>query len=217
MRKLRFSFLSLSILLSIAVSSCKKTETENLSRVKNYAAITLKGPALTSINVGEAYTDPGASATLDGAEITTQVVGSVNNKVPGFYTIQYRGANTEGDTVATSRVVAVVDPAVNNIDQSGTYLRTGFTPSIVKKIGKGLYTTSNLGGVLVPSTALFPAYFAQLTPTRLEFPSQQVPGAGTVDFTGDAAVFNSSGIVTQFSYSVINPLFGTATRTFVRQ
>jgi hypothetical protein len=207
-----------ALFVCLAMLGCKKDETDNLSRIKNYPAITLNGPSLTSINVNEAYTDPGAAAILDGNTITTQVIGSVDNTTPGFYTINYRGANTEGDTVQATRVVAVVDPAVNNIDQSGTFVRSSNGAiSTVTKIGKGLYRASNLGGVLPPSSAIQPAYFAQLTPTEIEFPTQSAPSIGDVSFSGTMAVFNTAGKLTGFSYSVINPGFGTARRTFVRQ
>jgi hypothetical protein len=207
-----------ALFVCLAVIGCKKDETDNLSRIKNYPAITLNGPSLTSINVNEAYTDPGAAAILDGNTITTQVIGSVDNTTPGFYTINYRGANTEGDTVQATRVVAVVDPAVNNLDQSGTFARSSNgAVSTVTKIGKGLYRVSNLGGVLPPSSAIQPAYFAQLTPTEIEFPTQDAPSIGEVSFAGTAAAFDASGIITRFSYAVINPGFGAANRIFVRQ
>jgi hypothetical protein len=221
MNKSLLSPLKLSALfVCLAMLSCKKDETDNLSRIKNYPAITLNGPSLTSINVNEAYTDPGADAILNGSTITTQVVGSVDNTTPGFYTINYRGANTEGDTVQATRVIAVVDPAVNDIDQSGTFARSSNGAlSTVTKIGKGLYRVSNLGGVPLspPSSALQPAYFAQLTPTEIEFPTQSAPSIGEVSFSGTAATFDAAGKITQFSYSVLNPGFGTAKRTFNRQ
>jgi hypothetical protein len=219
MRKLTVALTGLPILmLSFFLSSCKKDETDELSRVKNYPAIILKGAALSSINLNDTYTDPGAVATLNGSNITPLVSGAVNNRALGFYTITYRGANTEGDTVAATRVVAVVDPSVNSLDQSGTFLRAanGATAKVTK-IGNGLYQTDNLGGVVPPSSAIQPAYFAQVTPTRIVFPAQTAPGIGAVSFSGPAAVFDAAGLLTQFSYAVINPGFGTANRVFTRQ
>lgn len=212
-------FLSLSaLMLTLGLSGCKKTETENISRVKSYPAITLNGPAVTSINVGEAFTDLGASAVLNGATIAPLVSGRVDNTTPGFYSIVYRSANTEGDTVSTSRVVAVVPTSVNNIDQSGVFTRASNGVALnVTRIGKGLYYTENFGGVAPPSAAIQPAYFAQISPTSLLFPKQLVPGVGNVSFSGPTFTFNPAGLLTQFTYIVINPGFGAARRTFNRR
>jgi hypothetical protein len=219
------SFFGLSVLsLALALTGCKKTETDELSRVKNYAGITLNGPTLTSINIGEAFTDLGASATLNGANNPVITVGSVDNTRVGFNYITYRSANTEGDTVEVNRVIAVVDQAVNNIDQSGTFLRSG-NPVIITRVSKGLYQTNNLGGVASTSAAFGGAYFAQLTPTMLEFPPQFVPGAnGDVSFTPAATnpwVFDANGRLISFSYGITSTgvNYGPATtpRTFTRQ
>lgn len=219
MRKLTYSFLSLSVLLSsLAFSGCKKDETDNLSRVKDYAAITLNGPALTSIEVGETYTDPGASVTFRGEPISAQVTGRVNNTTPGFYYITYRGANTEGDTVQASRVVAVVTPAAASIDQSGSFERSG-SPVTITRISKGLYTTNNFGGVATTSAAFGGAYFAQLTATSLRFPSQNTSVNGAISVSGLTATFNSTGVLTSFSYVPVSSVFnyGTTARVFNRR
>ena len=209
--------------LTIALSGCNKDETDNLSRIKSYAAISLNGPTLTSINVGESFTDQGASATLAGVNNPVITVGSVDNTTPGFNFITYRSANAEGDTVEVNRVIAVVDPAVNDIDQSGNFVRNG-NPVTITRIGKGLYRTNNLGGVATTSVAYAGAYFAQITPTALEFPDQLVGGVnGNVSFTPAANnpwTFDSNGRLISYSYGItaegVNYGPATTPRTFTR-
>ena len=219
MHKSLFTSLSLSILFfTFVVSGCKKTETDYISRIKNYPAITLNGPTVASINVGETYTDPGATTLLDGKTVTTAVSGVIDNTTPGFYAITYRGANTEGDVVSTSRLIAVVPASVNNLDQSGTFVRaSNGVATKVTKVSKGLYVTNNFGGVAPPSGAIQSAYFAQVSPNSLVFPTQDVPTLGSVAFTGLTSAFNSAGILTSYEYAVANSNFGTAPRTFNRQ
>ena len=217
-------FLGLPVLsLALALTGCNKDETDNLSRVKSYPAITLNGPTLTSINIGEAFVDPGASATLASESNPVIVSGSVNNSLVGFNYITYRSANTEGDTVEVSRVIAVVDAAVNNIDQSGNFVRSG-NPVAITRISKGLYRTNNLGGVPTTSVAYGGAYFAQTTRTTLVFPPQFVEGQnGNVSFTPAATtpwVFDTNGKLTSYSYGItaegVNYGPATSPRTFTR-
>jgi hypothetical protein len=219
------SFFGLSVLsLALALTGCKKTETDDLSRVKNYAGITLNGPVLTSINIGESFTDLGASATLNGKDNPVITVGRVDNTKLGFNYITYRSANTEGDTVEVNRVIAVVDPAVNNTDQSGNFVRNG-NPVTITRVSKGLYLSDNLGGVPTTSAAYGPAYFAQLTPTSLEFPPQSVTGAnGDVVFypaPTNPWVFDANGQLRSFSYAIVSTgvNYGGAgsPRTFTRR
>ena len=209
--------------LALALTGCNKDETDNLSRVKSYPAITLNGPALTSINIGEAFVDQGASATLASESNPVVTSGSVNNSRLGFNYITYRSANTEGDTVEVTRVIAVVDASVNNIDQSGSFDRSG-NPVIITRVSKGLYRTNNLGGVASTSVAYAGAYFAQTTRTTLVFPPQFVEGVnGNVSFTPAATspwIFDANGRLTSYSYGItatgVNDGPANAPRTFTR-
>lgn len=216
--KKALSFLSGALLLGIvALSSCKTDDTDNISIVRTYPSITLNGVPALSVNVGDTYTDAGVVAKLGSTPVTARVTGSVNTATAGVYTITYTAKNPEGDSISTSRIVGVVDPAVNSLDLSGVYKRSSNNVAVnVTKLGNGFYQTDNFGGVPPPSAAILPAYFFHLTPTTVEFPAQNVPGAGGVDFTGDQSVFNGSDIV-NYSYVVVNPGFGTARRTFVKQ
>ena len=72
--------------------------------------IKLKGSGAMTIYVGDIYSEPGYSATdnCDG-DLTDKVVvsGSVNNKVAGSYTINYKVKDESGNEVNVSRTVTV--------------------------------------------------------------------------------------------------------------
>lgn len=201
---------------TLGLAGCKKTETENLFRVKSYPAITLKGNEYTVINVGETFADPGVTATLGGAVLTPIITSNVNTAAPGLYVITYKGANTEGDTVRTVRNVVVTDPAVNNLDQSGNFRRGAFSPSVVTKVGnKGLYRIDNFGFTNAPN--FFTAYFVQIRPNAIAVPAQTIENLGYTRFASVASAFNPAGVLTGITYAINAPaIFGPNPRTAVR-
>ena len=205
-----------ALALSLTLGGCKKDDTDNISRIKSYPALTLAGGEYIVINVGEAFTDPGAQATLAGSSITPIISGAVNVNTPGIYRISYKAANTENDTVSLVRSVIVTDPAVNSLNLSGTFKRGAFAPSPVTKVGnKGLYRIDNFGFTNAPN--LFTAYFAQITPNQIVVPSQTIAGLGYTNFVSVASVF-TAGQLTSITYGIQSPaVFGAAPRTAVRQ
>jgi hypothetical protein len=216
MRKLTLSFLSLVALsVSVVLTGCKKEETDNLSRIKSYPGIALSGDEFYVINVGEKFTEPGVTADLAGAPLQPIITNPINTARPGLYVIQYRAANTEGDTISASRTVIVTDPAVNNLDQSGTFARAGFAPSPVTKVGnKGLYKIDNFGFSNAPN--LFSAYFVQTDASHIVVPAQTIPGLGYTTFTGVTPVF-TAGKLTKITYAIHAPaIFGATARSATR-
>ena len=210
------SFFGLSVLsLALALTGCKKTETDDLSRIKSYPSIQLIGDEVTVVNRGEVFTDPGVTANLAGQALTPVKSGSVNTAVTGVYLLEYKGANTEGDTVSTVRSVVVTDPVVNSLDQSGTFQRSGFAVSPVTKIGtKGLYQIGNFGFTSAPN--LFPAYFVQVNATTIVVPPQTIPGLGFTTFASINPVF-TAGRLTTITYAINAPgIFGNAPRSAIR-
>lgn len=79
--------------------------------------ITLLGTATVNINVGDAYTDAGATATdnIDG-DITANIVtsGSVNTALEGTYTITYNVSDAAGNAA-----IEVVRTVIVNATSSG--------------------------------------------------------------------------------------------------
>ncbi|QIX60722.1 DUF5011 domain-containing protein [Hymenobacter sp. BT18] len=212
-------FLGISVLAAtIMLASCDKEEASPyiVSRVTTYPTIALTDAPILSVFKGQAFNDPGAVTKIGDQTVETKVTGTVDTNTLGVYTITYTGQNSDGFTASTSRLVAVVDPAVANEDISGSYARTNGAPVTITKIGPGIYRNSNFGGVLPPSAFIQPSYLAQVSPTQLVFPTQNVPNIGEVSFQNVSTTL-ADGKIVGYKYVVINPSFGTALRTFVKQ
>jgi hypothetical protein len=76
--------------------------------------VTLTGDAAMQINVGETFTDPGATALDDvDGDLTSHinVSGAVDTATAGLYTLTYSATDASGNIGTVSRVVTVVAPA----------------------------------------------------------------------------------------------------------
>lgn len=75
-------------------------------------AITLNGANPISVNQGDTYTDPGATASdnFDG-DLTSSIVvsGTVDTNNPGTYIVTYSVTDTAGNTSTATRTVIVLD------------------------------------------------------------------------------------------------------------
>jgi prepilin-type N-terminal cleavage/methylation domain-containing protein len=97
--------------------------------------ITLLGGNSITIYVGDAYTDPGATASddIDG-DITSniQVTSNLNSTIPGTYTITYNVVDSSGNAaspVTREVIVQGLDPRYNAIKGvNSPALATGMTP-----------------------------------------------------------------------------------------
>jgi len=73
--------------------------------------VTLTGAAALELNVGDAFTDPGATATdeVDG-DLTVHIIvtGLVDTATAGSYTLTYSATDAAGNEGSVSRLVAVV-------------------------------------------------------------------------------------------------------------
>ena len=76
--------------------------------------ITLIGDNPITIEVGDSFTDPGATAT-DNYETTITVTGSVDVNTVGAYTITYSAEACSGNTASSTRTVNVVDTTAPNV------------------------------------------------------------------------------------------------------
>ncbi len=198
-------------------SGCERDDTDNISVIRTFPLLQLKGPTVTTIPLNGTFTDPGVNATLGGREIAPRISGRINTTVAGVYTLTYTVGNPEGDSLSVIRSIGVVDPSLTYPDLSGTYVRalTGGI-SVVTNLGNGLYRTDNLGAVPAPSGSILPAFFVQTSPTGFEMPRQLVNG-NEFDFTSEGIIFGSTGAVESLAYIVLGPGFGTARRVFVKQ
>jgi Domain of unknown function (DUF5011) len=204
----------LPVLVLILISGCKKETTADVSKaVKvSYPEITLNGNALVILATGTPYTDAGAKLKDDitGAITTIQPTDNpVNTTQPGLYVVTFSAKNANGFETTASRLVAVTG-VTGTTDRTGTYLRTATGINCyITRLAEGVYELKNPGGAGVSvDTKLI------MVETALNVYS--CPAQPTTDF-GYMSVVNINFNATGVTWNVINPGFGTGTRTFVKQ
>lgn len=208
-------------------ASCNKTDfnypegTVGKSKIIYFPAIAIKGDKITSVVEGTAYTDPGATATLNGADVQFTTSTTITaSTAPGVYTISYSASNPQGYSASDFRIVAVIpaaiasDPAIASSDLSGTYLRaaTGVT-STWTKIGPGAYAVENAGGA--GTGAGLYSVIENTSATSIAMPEQDSPYYGGTISTSNE-VF-AAGPPVSFSYIFHAPNYGSGVRSFVKQ
>ena len=218
----------LSLLVIAAMSACKKSDdfnypagTVGISRIIYYPLIKINGAKIIPIVQGSSFTDPGATATLNGATVSYTASKKIDaSTTPGVYTIYYTAQNPEGYTASDTRIVIVApasvsyDPVASTNDFSGTYLRsaTGVT-STWTKIATGVYTVENAGGAVSGVGNL--AIVVNYSGNTISIPSQDNPYyGGTISSTG---ALYTVGSPSQYSWVFNAPGYGTSKRTFVKQ
>ena len=88
--------------------------------------LTLNGDDLITLECGNAFTDPGATATVCGSPVTVNTSGTVNPNAPGTYTITY-SASANGFTTELTRIVTVQDTVAPVITLNGSNpMQVGF-------------------------------------------------------------------------------------------
>lgn len=109
-------------LVALSFASCEK-ETEGVTGITIYPVLELDGETTLYLEKGSTFEDPGYTATLDGEDVTDQVVidSNVNMNASGFYSISYKITNKDGFSASDSRKVIVLDP---NDDIDGFYTVT---------------------------------------------------------------------------------------------
>jgi uncharacterized repeat protein (TIGR01451 family) len=80
--------------------------------------ITLNGDDQITLECGNGFTDPGATATVCGNPVTVTTTGTVNPNAPGTYTLTY-SATANGFTTEVTRVVSVQDTVAPVITLNG--------------------------------------------------------------------------------------------------
>jgi hypothetical protein len=218
MKKSILIFYSLVTLLLVA---CNKTDIHNtdeeigVSKVTHFAVLTLNGEKFMPVVLGTPFTDPGIVAKEGSADLTYTRSGSVNPNVAGVYTLTYTAVNKDGFPASIERTVVVYstdsDAAAN--DLSGTYLRTATGQvSSWSKLFPGVYRVSNPGGATIGTGTN--VFVFNPTGSSIYIPPQVI---------GDGSEMTSSdGIYTQgspakYDWKIVNPSYGTALRTFIKQ
>jgi hypothetical protein len=125
-------FIQLMVFSSLLLTSCS-TDTNNVSKVTNYAFISIKGDNPYFLPLGQTYADPGAVSTEDGAVIptTSTLAGGKYrggttldvNKIDE-YTQNYIAVNKDGYKATKARKIIVYKTGdlVNSIE--GVYIST---------------------------------------------------------------------------------------------
>jgi hypothetical protein len=82
--------------------------------------ITLNGPAIMNLNVGDVYTEQGAIVT-DNVDTTVPVVinGAVNTATPGTYTITYNATDSSGNHAGEVKRTVNVGTASPSLPSTG--------------------------------------------------------------------------------------------------
>lgn len=110
--KKHISLLALSLAM-VTFTSCDK-DTEGMTDITYYPVVELQGATYELVTAGQAYTDPGCTATLNGEDVTDQiqVTSSLDfsNPTPGYYAISYSVTNADGFSAGVTRYVLVTDP-----------------------------------------------------------------------------------------------------------
>lgn len=136
-----------SSLAVLAAASCSKTS--GLTEITYYPVIQLEGGSTVVIGVGEAYSEPGYSATLNGADITADVKvdDDIDNSAPGIYSVVYSAVNDLGFAASEIRTVIVVNQGSFDTVYTGDVVwgkRYVGAPIIISDNGDGTYTIDDI-------------------------------------------------------------------------
>lgn len=110
--------------------------------------ITLNGSNPMQLTVGQAFTDPGATAMDADGACNVSVSGTVNTGVAGTYTITYSAADRSGNQASATRTVVVSaatnppnpsTPIVGTLSWNGSQLTASFTGATSSVFGFEIY------------------------------------------------------------------------------
>ncbi|NEU09249.1 DUF5011 domain-containing protein [Flavihumibacter sp. R14] len=214
--------LSVLMLFMMAATSCEDEDFTypegqvGISKITVYPTLTLNGDRyMVIVNKSVPFSDPGAIAKEGDTEIPVTTTGSVDENTPGVYTLTYTAANKDGFTASTSRtvVIANVDAAAAANDLSGNYARTtNGSVAVWTKIGSGVYTVFNPGGA--PGTNLT-VVAVNATGDQIDIPAQAASDGSPTSSSQES--YNKAVSPPTYSWVIVNPGYGTALRTFVKQ
>lgn len=170
----------------VVFAGCKPDEPE-ASRPTFLPVVAVVGEELEVIVAGDAYTDPGATATENGATIEYTTTGAVDPNTAGVYIISYAAVNSDGFTASASRTVIVLpEPFVaGSADISGVYARAANGRlSTVTKIVDGAYTFSDAWGSATSGGNPFPIFSYLFCTNGTDVTIPPYPTAFGVDIEG---------------------------------
>lgn len=206
-------FIYLSLVSVLALISCDAESTNDVSLVTNYATVEIIGDYTTVINLGDSYTDSGATSVISGAPAEYTTTGSVDTSTPGVYTLSYETINSDGFPASARRVIVVMDTAPSTYDLSGSWARTNGSPAIVTKISDRIYTHNNAGGVEGDNQLIITFY--NVDDDLLHIPFQENASTSGISVESlDGAIQDNDNFTWNLNASAF---YGTFTRVFERQ
>lgn len=207
--------------LTLMVTSCKKkTSDPSITVTVSYPTIIATGNPYYSINIGDPL--PSISATAYDSfynEVCTVVTdaSTLDNTTPGLYAVSLSAKNKYGFISYSSVFVAVTNVS-DLLNLSGAYQRlaTPTRTAYVTKLARGIFMTSNVGGVdtVSQATSIVPAVFAVTSDTTIDFGSQ-LTSAGTLTASQESLTLTPGDTTLNYALSLSG--FGTSLRTFVKQ
>lgn len=186
--------INIFLLFAIGFASCKKDEIVQTdkqvgsSKITYYAIVTVTGNQYMSIVKGGTFTDPGATATVNGKSNPVTVSGSVNTAVPGLYILTYSSTNEDGYSASQTRTVAVLpaaESATSDISGSYSYVANSAYSNTITKLAPGLYLCSNVWGA-----STIPALFVCVDGANINIYGQNSPFGA---LTATTATLSSTG------------------------
>lgn len=212
--------LSLVISVIIGLSSCDDETTAGYTFVTNYASIEMNGDDQVFVEMGSTYTDAGCTATMEGEDVTDNVIteNTVNTSEEGTYTVTYSITNEDGYTASATRTIYVANAdntpsAISNglyTVQDGTFrtYKGSDTPFsgykiLIYQVSPGIFSISDfLGGYYDQYNGYGSDYAMtgtfQLNDDNTITPlTSLVPGWGdSLDYLKNSSVDSSTGEIT---------------------
>lgn len=206
-------FIYLSVFSVMLFMACDAEETDGVSLVTNYATVNILGNRTTVINVGDAYTDPGATSEISGSPAEYTTSGSVDTSKAGVYTLTYETINADGFPASARRVVIVLSTAPSVYDLSGSWARNNGSPATVVKVTDRQYTHNNAGGVEGDNQLMITFY--NVDDNLLYIPFQEDASASGISVESlDGSIQDNDNFNWNLNASAF---YGTFARIFARQ
>lgn len=202
-------------------SSCKEDDINNTdtrvgeSDVTFFPILTLNGAQYMTVALNGTFTDPGVIAKEGATVIQATTTGTVNTAAAGVYKLTYTAKNKDGFTASINRWVVVysTDATAQSNDFSGNYARTSNgSVAVWTKLAPGVYRVDNPGGA--PGTNLTVIVFNP-TGLTIKIPSQPTNDGNTTSSSSES--YTLTPAPPKYSWVIVNPGYGTALRTFVKQ
>jgi len=233
--KTYLSLLAFSALLIGTTASCKKkgctdqdavnfnSEAKKDDGTCKYApAITINGNNPENINVGDTYTDAGATAAnKDGAAVTVSTDSQVDATTKGTYTVTYTATNENGTATATRTVNVnigqdnwLVTWAVTS--DCGNSLPLAAAPVFTAGAGANELIIDNMFNIFGGTAN------ATINGNNINIPTQTIDVTfGQVTFSGVGSINNQANTITiTYTYDNTIPIIGgsgTCVATYTKQ